>query len=83
MPVPNEVGAVYDVGGALIDRVWEENFHYGWWDGPSDATSVADATARFTDMMVARWPPRPATACSTSAAARSRPSSWLAPATTR
>jgi SAM-dependent methyltransferase len=33
---------------------WGDNFHFGYWEGPSDTSSVEEATDRLTDLLVAR-----------------------------
>jgi ubiquinone/menaquinone biosynthesis C-methylase UbiE len=33
---------------------WDDNFHFGYWDGPSDTSSVREATDRFTDLLIER-----------------------------
>ncbi|MGH3374140.1 MAG: SAM-dependent methyltransferase, partial [Actinoallomurus sp.] len=40
--------------GPLLQMSWGDNFHFGYWDGPSDTSSVAEATDRFTDLLVER-----------------------------
>jgi hypothetical protein len=32
--------------GRLLQRPWGDNFHFGYWDGPDDTRSVAEATDR-------------------------------------
>jgi SAM-dependent methyltransferase len=44
----------YSALAPLLQMAWSDNFHFGYWDGPSDTSSVAEATDRFTDLLVAR-----------------------------
>ena len=40
--------------GALLQMAWGDNFHFGYWDGPSDKSTVDQATDRFTDILTER-----------------------------
>jgi cyclopropane fatty-acyl-phospholipid synthase-like methyltransferase len=44
----------YDIVGPVMQQLWDDNFHFGYWDGPDDTSSVAAATDRFTDLVIAR-----------------------------
>jgi cyclopropane fatty-acyl-phospholipid synthase-like methyltransferase len=44
----------YTAMGALLQMAWGDNFHLGYWDGPSDKSSAEEATDRFTDELTER-----------------------------
>lgn len=44
----------YSAMGALLQMAWGDNFHFGYWDGPSDTATIDEATDRFTDMLTER-----------------------------
>lgn len=44
----------YSATGALLQMAWGDNFHFGYWDGPSDKSSVDEATDHFTDQLIER-----------------------------
>ncbi|GID61404.1 SAM-dependent methyltransferase [Actinoplanes couchii] len=44
----------YDIVGPVMQKLWDDNFHFGYWDGPGDTSSVAAATDRFTDLVIGR-----------------------------
>ncbi|MFF5173664.1 SAM-dependent methyltransferase [Micromonospora sp. NPDC000089] len=50
-PTPNEIGQGYDVFADLLDQLWGENLHHGYWDDTSDDVSVEDAANRLTDKL--------------------------------
>jgi cyclopropane fatty-acyl-phospholipid synthase-like methyltransferase len=47
-----QVEALYDKGEEFLARLWDENFHYGYWSGPDDCSPVAEATERLTDLVL-------------------------------
>jgi 27-O-demethylrifamycin SV methyltransferase len=48
-PTPTEIGRGYDDFAELLDQVWGENLHHGYWE--DDTTSLEDATNRLTDKL--------------------------------
>jgi cyclopropane fatty-acyl-phospholipid synthase-like methyltransferase len=44
----------YSATGALLQMSWGDNFHFGYWDGPSDKSSIDEATDHFTDQLIER-----------------------------
>ncbi|MDN5747684.1 MAG: methyltransferase domain-containing protein [Pseudonocardia sp.] len=48
-----DVAAFYDRTNELLTRYFGGSMHYGYWDGPNDAATFAEASVRFTDMMIA------------------------------
>jgi ubiquinone/menaquinone biosynthesis C-methylase UbiE len=54
VPSANQVADYYGSLGPLLQMAWDDNFHYGYWDGPEDTSSVQEATDRFTDVLIAR-----------------------------
>lgn len=48
---PNEIGRGYDAFADLLDQLWGENLHHGYWDDKSDGMSVGDAANRLTDKL--------------------------------
>ncbi|WP_269800589.1 SAM-dependent methyltransferase [Carbonactinospora thermoautotrophica] len=44
----------YDEFTDMYVQVWDENLHVGYWDESSGETSVAEATERLTDELIAR-----------------------------
>ena len=53
-PTPEQVTDYYGALGPLLRMAWGDNFHFGYWDGPSDRSSVEEATDRFTDLLIER-----------------------------
>ncbi|MDM4723037.1 methyltransferase domain-containing protein [Micromonospora sp. WMMA1363] len=50
-PTPNEIGQGYDAFTDLLDQLWGENLHHGYWEDASDDVSVKDAADRLTDKL--------------------------------
>ncbi|WP_320065571.1 SAM-dependent methyltransferase [Micromonospora sp. RTGN7] len=50
-PTPTEIGHGYDAFADLLDQIWGENLHHGYWDDTFDETSLEDATNRLTDKL--------------------------------
>ncbi|SCL21862.1 27-O-demethylrifamycin SV methyltransferase [Micromonospora nigra] len=50
-PTPDEIGRGYDTLADLLDQLWGENLHHGYWDDASDDVSVEDAANRLTDKL--------------------------------
>lgn len=44
----------YDIVGPVMQKLWDDNFHFGYWDGPDDTGTVAAATDRLTDLLIGR-----------------------------
>ena len=55
-PTPTDIGDAYDTAADLLDQLWGENLHHGYWDDPSDGASFDDATNRLTDRLSAMLP---------------------------
>ena len=53
-PTADQVTDYYGALGPLLQMAWGDNFHFGYWNGPSDTSSPAEATDRFTDLLVER-----------------------------
>ena len=53
-PPGGQVSDYYSSLGPLLQMAWDDNFHFGYWDGPSDTSSVREATDRFTDLLIER-----------------------------
>jgi 27-O-demethylrifamycin SV methyltransferase len=52
-PTPTEIGHGYDAFADLLDQVWGENLHHGYWEDASDDASLEEATDRLTDRLSA------------------------------
>ncbi|HKN51304.1 MAG TPA: methyltransferase domain-containing protein [Amycolatopsis sp.] len=50
-PTPFKVGEAYDNFADLLDQLWGENLHHGYWDDESDDSSLEDAAIRLTDKL--------------------------------
>jgi cyclopropane fatty-acyl-phospholipid synthase-like methyltransferase len=50
-PTPTEIGHGYDAFADLLDQLWGENLHHGYWDDASDDASIEDAANRLTDKL--------------------------------
>lgn len=53
-PTPDQMTEYYTRIGALLQLAWNDNFHFGYWDGPEDQSTIEEATNRFTDMLIGR-----------------------------
>lgn len=53
-PQADQVSDYYSSLGPLLQMAWDDNFHFGYWESPSDASSVEEATDRFTDLLIER-----------------------------
>ncbi|MFI0481363.1 SAM-dependent methyltransferase [Actinomadura sp. 9N215] len=53
-PATGQISDYYGSLGPLLQMAWDDNFHFGYWEGPSDASSVQEATDRFTDLLIER-----------------------------
>jgi ubiquinone/menaquinone biosynthesis C-methylase UbiE len=54
VPTSDQVADYYALLGPLLQMVWGDNFHVGYWDGPEDKSTVQEASDRFTDLLIAR-----------------------------
>nr|WP_042188136.1 methyltransferase domain-containing protein [Kibdelosporangium sp. MJ126-NF4] len=54
LPVPDEVGRLYDRFTVLRNAGSGENMHFGYWDTPDSDVSLSDAADRLTDLMTDR-----------------------------
>jgi 27-O-demethylrifamycin SV methyltransferase len=52
-PTPFKVGEAYDTFADLLDQLWGENLHHGYWDDASDDASLTEAGNRLTDRLTA------------------------------
>ncbi|MER6917266.1 methyltransferase domain-containing protein [Streptomyces sp. NPDC000594] len=59
VPDADDVAAYYDVMGPLLQLVWGDNFHFGYWDDDQDTSDLAEATDRLTRVVAERLAPRP------------------------
>jgi 27-O-demethylrifamycin SV methyltransferase len=50
-PTPSDIGHGYDAFADLLDQVWGENLHHGYFDDLSAAESLKDAGNRLTDRL--------------------------------
>lgn len=50
----DQMSDYYSATGALLQMAWGDNFHFGYWDGPADKSSVDEATDHFTDQLMER-----------------------------
>jgi ubiquinone/menaquinone biosynthesis C-methylase UbiE len=53
-PTPDQMADFYSAMGSLLQMAWGDNFHFGYWEGPGDTSSVEEATDRFTDLLTGR-----------------------------
>lgn len=54
MPDADEVSDLYDAFGPLLSMIWDDNYHFGYWEGPADDSSIEVATDRFTDLLISK-----------------------------
>jgi SAM-dependent methyltransferase len=52
LPTPDQMTDYYVGVGALLQMAWNDNFHFGYWDGPDDTSTIEEATNRFTHLLV-------------------------------
>jgi cyclopropane fatty-acyl-phospholipid synthase-like methyltransferase len=50
-PTPAEIGNAYDTSADLLDQVWGENLHHGYWVDASDDATLTEAGNRLTDRL--------------------------------
>jgi 27-O-demethylrifamycin SV methyltransferase len=58
-PTPNDIGDAYDSSADLLDQVWGENLHHGYWNDASDDATLAEAGNRLTDKLSGLLPIKP------------------------
>jgi cyclopropane fatty-acyl-phospholipid synthase-like methyltransferase len=54
LPTADQMTEYYTRIGALLQLAWNDNFHFGYWEGPEDTSTIEEATNRFTDLLVGR-----------------------------
>ena len=54
IPRPEDVAQYYDGFTPLMRLIWDDNLHFGYWTGPDDTSSIAEATDRLTDLLIER-----------------------------
>jgi ubiquinone/menaquinone biosynthesis C-methylase UbiE len=52
IPTPQEVGLFYDRMGEVLTPLMGGTCHYGYWEGPDDTSSFAEAAERLTEIMI-------------------------------
>jgi 27-O-demethylrifamycin SV methyltransferase len=50
-PAPFKVGEAYDSFADLLDQLWGDNLHHGYWDDSDGDMTLEDATTRLTDKL--------------------------------
>ncbi|WP_229402161.1 methyltransferase domain-containing protein [Micromonospora okii] len=58
-PTPTEIGHGYDAFADLLDQIWGENLHHGYWKDASDDASLEEATERLTARLSAMLTVKP------------------------
>lgn len=53
-PGSDQVSDLYDSFGPLLSMIWDDNYHFGYWEGPADDSSIEVATDRFTDLLIGK-----------------------------
>ncbi|MFI9788327.1 methyltransferase domain-containing protein [Kitasatospora sp. NPDC051984] len=53
------VASFYEGLAQVLNNVWGENLHYGYWEDDADTSTVEVATARLNDLMVTLLDPAP------------------------
>ncbi|MFF0298043.1 methyltransferase domain-containing protein [Kitasatospora sp. NPDC004615] len=56
------VASFYEGLAQVLNNVWGENLHYGYWEDDADTSTVEVATARLNDLMVTLLDPAPGAA---------------------
>jgi len=51
-PSPEQVATYYDTFAPLMQLVWDDNLHFGYWADDQDDSSVERATDRLTDLLI-------------------------------
>lgn len=50
-PTPAEIGEAYDTSAEVLNQLWGENLHHGYWVDASDGASLKEAGDRLTDRL--------------------------------
>ncbi|MQY05073.1 SAM-dependent methyltransferase [Actinomadura macrotermitis] len=50
----DQVSDLYDSFGPLLSMIWDDNYHFGYWEDAADDSSIEVATDRFTDVLIGR-----------------------------
>jgi cyclopropane fatty-acyl-phospholipid synthase-like methyltransferase len=58
-PTPKDIGDAYDTSADLLDLVWGENLHHGYWHDASDDATLKEAGNRLTDRLTDMLPIKP------------------------
>jgi 27-O-demethylrifamycin SV methyltransferase len=58
-PTPTEIGHAYDASADLLDQVWGENLHHGYWEDAADNATLREAGNRLTDKLIEMLPIKP------------------------
>ena len=53
-PDADQVADLYDLFGPLLSMIWDDNYHFGYWEGEHDTSTIEEATDRFTDVLIAK-----------------------------
>jgi cyclopropane fatty-acyl-phospholipid synthase-like methyltransferase len=53
-PGDDQVSDLYDSFGPLLSMIWDDNYHFGYWETSTDDSSIEVATDRFTDVLIAK-----------------------------
>ncbi len=56
---PHEVSTFYDVYSHVLTKIWDDNFHYGYWLSDDDDSSNRVAAQRLTELMIEKVAARP------------------------
>ncbi|MEV7966646.1 hypothetical protein AB0O34_11775 [Sphaerisporangium sp. NPDC088356] len=56
---PEEVGRFFDEKGDVLGELLGGNIHFGYWLGPDDTSTFAEAGERLTDHMIEILAPKP------------------------
>jgi cyclopropane fatty-acyl-phospholipid synthase-like methyltransferase len=52
IPSPEEISDFYDLAGPVMQEVWDDNMHFGYWYDDEDKSSIEEATDRLTDILI-------------------------------
>src|SRR4051794_12720175 len=59
VPVPDEVGRLYDRFALSAAATFGNNLHFGYWDGPDSEVPFSEAADRLTDIITDKLKIRP------------------------
>ncbi|MEU8266523.1 methyltransferase domain-containing protein [Sphaerisporangium sp. NPDC049002] len=77
---PEEVGRFFDEKGDVLGELLGGNIHFGYWLGPDDTSTFAEAGERLTDHMIEILAPKPGERVLDLGCGRGRPAIRLAQA---